>query len=255
MNGLSQTMRAMGLVIITLPVIMVGCGGEPVPAVTVGVDGCASCGMLIDRVNQAAGWIDHGEFVPFCSPGCLLNEHDARRKSASPPPQTALFADYNSEEFSSAAETAFLLTDHLPTVMNGRVICFGSLAAAEGMRQHDDEVVTDWTGYRVQRGEPDAVLETVFGPEGMEPDIVEVNKGDIVLWRSSGQELIEDLDWTIRGYPEVVPPVVAPSGETVELRFMATRPGAGFPIERRSGGGPLGMLKVSGAHTMDEAAQ
>ena len=36
---------------------------------------------------------------------------------------------------------------------------------------------------------------------------------------------------------------------------MATRPGAGFPIESVSDGEPLGMIKVSGAHTADEAAQ
>jgi hypothetical protein len=158
-------------------------------------------------------------------------------------------------QFTTAAETAFLLTDHIPTVMNAGVICFASLAAAEAMRSHEDEVVTDWTGYRVQRGEPDTVLETVFRSDVMEPDVVVVNKGDIVLWRSTGLDLAEDLDWIIKGYPEVQPPVVSVSGASVELRFMATRPGAGFPIEDRSGGQPLGMLKVSGAHTLDEAAQ
>jgi hypothetical protein len=236
-------------------VLLAGCGGDPTPEIMVGIDGCASCGMVIDRVNESAGWIDGGEFVPFCSPGCLLAEHDERRKSGQTLHQTAFFADYREGTFSPAAETAFLLTDHLPTVMNARVICFNSVVAAEEMRLHNDEIVTDWTGYRVLRGEPDTVIETVFGHDGMDPEVVTASKGDIVLWLASGDALEEDLSWFIKGYPEVEPPPVAAAGDQIELRFMATRPGAGFPIERGTDGAPLGMLKVSGAHTADEAAQ
>jgi hypothetical protein len=236
-------------------VLVTGCGGEPTPEIVAGVDGCASCGMVIDRVHEAAGWIEDGQFVPFCSPGCLLAEHDALRKSGQPQSQAVFFADYRDGTFSPAVETAFLLTDHIPTVMNARVICFNSVVTAGDMRQHADEIVTDWTGYRVLRGEPDTVIETVFGPGGMEPEVVTANKGDIVLWRASGEALEEDLNWVIKGYPDVEPPIVAAAGGPTELRFMTTRPGAGFPIEDPSGGEPLGMLKVSGAHTADEAVQ
>lgn len=244
-----------GSVVATLCALLAGCGGAPTPEITVGLDGCASCGMVIDRVNEAAGWIDNGEFVPFCSPGCLLSEFDEARASGEAPPEASFFADYRDGTFSPAGETAFLLTDHVPTVMNGRVICFNSVVAAESAQKHDDEVVTDWTGYRIQRGAPDTVIETVFGPGGMEPDVVMADKGDIVLWRASGVSLDEELSWAIKGYPEVEPPVVTTTGDATEIRFMATRPGAGFPIEDLTGGGTLGMFKVAGAHTADEAAQ
>ncbi len=75
-------------------VLVVGCGGEPKPEIMAGIDGCASCGMVIDRVNEAAGWIEGGDFVPFCSPGCLLAEHDALRKSGQAPPEAVFLADY-----------------------------------------------------------------------------------------------------------------------------------------------------------------
>jgi hypothetical protein len=241
--------------IAVLTVCVAGCGGEPTPGVVAGIDGCSSCGMVIDRVNEAAGWVEAGSFVTFCSPGCLLAEHDALRKSGQSPPQAVYFADYRDRSFSQGPETAFLLTEHVPTVMNARVICFNSVVAAEEMQQHDDEIVTDWTGYRVFRGEPDTVVETVFGPGGMDPDVVTANKGDIVLWRASGEGLDEDRGWIIKGYPEVEPPIIAASGDTTELRFLATRPGAGFPIEDPASGEALGMLKVGGAHTADEAAQ
>lgn len=236
-------------------VLLARCGGQPTPGVVAGIDGCSSCGMVIDRVNQAAGWIEGGDFVTFCSPGCLLAERDARRKSGQPPPQAVYFADYRDGSFLQGSETTFLLTDHVPTVMDARVICFGSVAAAEEMRQHTDEMVTDWTGYRVFRGQPDSVVEVVVGPGGMDPEVVTANKGDIVLWRVRGDGLEEDLRWTIRGYPEVDPPIVAASGEATEIRFLATRPGTGFPIEDATTGEALGMLKVGGAHTADEAAQ
>ena len=235
--------------------LVAGCGGEPTPKVVAGVDGCASCGMVIDRVNQAAGWIDGGQFVTFCSPSCLLAEHDDIRMAGQTPPDALFFANNADGTFSPGVETAFLLTDHRPTVMNARVICFASVVEAEATRQHDDEMVTDWTGYRVQRGTPDTIIETIFGPEGMTPEIVVANKGDIVLWRAGSNDLEGDLAWTIKGYPEVDPPVVVAQGDAAELRFMATRPGAGFPIEELSSGEPLGMLKVGGAHTAEEAAR
>ena len=242
-------------VILLFVVLAAGCGGEPTPEVVAGIDGCSSCGMVIDRVNEAAGWIEGGDFVTFCSPGCLLAEHDALRNSGRVPPQAIFFADHRDGSFSHGTETAFLLTDHVPTVMNARVICFSSIVAAEDMRQHDDEVVTDWMGYRVLRGEPDTVVETVFGPGGMEPEVVRANKGDIVLWRARSEGLESDLSWTIKGYPGVEPPIVAAAGDPSELRFLAIRPGAGFPIEEPASGKALGMLKVGGAHTSDEAAQ
>lgn len=236
-------------------IMIAGCGGEPTPRVVAGIDGCSSCGMVIDRVNEAAGWTEGGEFVPFCSPGCLLVEHDALRKSGHSPPRTVYFADYRDGSFSPGPETAFLLTDHVPTVMHGRVICFNSVVAAEEMQQYADEIVTDWTGYRVLRGVPDTVIETVFSSGGMDPEAVSAKVGDIVLWRVRGDGLEEDIRWTIRGYPEVDPPIVASSGEATETRFLATRPGAGFPIEDPATGKPLGMLKVGGSHTADEAVQ
>ena len=60
----------------------------------------------------------------------------------------------------------FLLTSHRPTVMGSGVLCFGDPAAAEAAREHDDEIVTDWLGYRTARGAPDREVEVSFGPDG-----------------------------------------------------------------------------------------
>ncbi len=234
---------------------IMGCSGEVTPEIIARVDGCRECGMVIDRVDEACGWVHDGEFVTFCSPGCLLEQHDGLRATGKELPVSISFADYNGSGFSVAENTAFLLTDHVPTVMNARVITFASTEAASAMRQHEDEIITDWIGYRVYRGRPDVVVETVFTNEGMEPESVGVAKGEIVLWRATGRGLEEDLNFSIGGYPEVGPATLAAGDGMTEIRFLATRPGAGFPIERTDDGRAIGMLKVSGAHTADEAAQ
>jgi hypothetical protein len=242
-------------VVVSMALLAAACGGEVTPEIFSGLDGCDHCGMVIDRLNEACGWIHDHEFVPFCSPGCLLAQYDAFRASGQELPGQVYFADYEGSGFSLSSETAFLLTNHITTVMNAQVICFSSVIAADAMKQHEDELVTDWTGYRIHRGRPDTVVETVFSPDEMQPEALTVAKGDIVLWRATGENLNEDLAWAITGYPEVVPPMLPKNGDAVELRFMATRPGAGFPIEDLAHAKTYGMLKVTGAHTDEEAAQ
>jgi len=241
--------------LVTAAALLDSCGGAVEPKIVAGIDGCSRCGMVIDQPNQACGWIVDGGFVPFDSPACLLAELDDLRRSGQPPPQEIFFADYRNGELVAADTAAFLLTDHVPTVMNGRVLCFATAAEAAAAKRHDDEMLTDWTGYRRLRGEPDVVIKTAFDADGMRPDVVVASKGDLVLWRAMGEGLDEDLQWVIKGYEEVGPVVVRADGEAVEVRFFAIRPGAGFPIENADSGETLGMLKVSGPHTSDEAAR
>ena len=45
-----------------------------------GIDACRECNMVIDRVNEACGYVGEGEFVTFDSPMCLLRNLDAMRE-------------------------------------------------------------------------------------------------------------------------------------------------------------------------------
>jgi hypothetical protein len=237
-----------------VPVLLLtGCNGNVTPEVVPGIDACNECGMVIDQPGQACGYFSDGEFVTFDSPACLLRSYEALRKTGTEPLPGVHVADYVSAAMHPAETSAFLLTDHRPTVMNGGVLCFADRAAAEAQRKHEDEVVTDWAGFRTARGEPDRVLEVSFGPTGMVPEIVEAAKGELVLWRAQGSGLERDLVIAVKGYPEVGSVVLPASGEPVVFRLRAERPGAGFPVVGDEGK-PLGMLKVSGAHTADEEA-
>jgi len=235
-------------------VIIGGCSGPVRPEVTAGLDACAECNMVIDQVNQACGHAVDGAFIVFDSPGCLLKNHDGMRQSGSEIPTEVWLADYNSADFVPAGQATLLLTDRIPTVMGAGVLSYATRQAAEAARTSADERITDWTDYRRLRGQPDTVVEATVSTTSLTPEMVQVAKGDLVLFRLSAGELDEPITLEIRGYPEIGEIVVAPSEEATELRFYATRPGAGFPI-LGAGDQPLGMLRVTGAHTADEAAQ
>jgi len=234
--------------------ILSGCVRVPEIEVVAGVDVCSECHMVIDRVNQAAGFVQGNKFVTFDSPGCLLRHLESMPKNERPQPADIYLADYRTGFFQSADLSAFLLTSHIPTVMNAEVVVFSDAEGAMNAREHADEMVTDWVGYWTERGTPDTVLEVVFGPGGMEPEIVEAAKDDLVQLRVVGRGLDSDLTLSIRGYPEAGAITIPASGDTVEVRFLALKPGAGFPIGGTQGD-PMGMLRVTGAHTEDEAVR
>jgi hypothetical protein len=232
--------------------MQLACSGAVTSEIAAGIDACQNCNMVVDELHQAGGYVISGEFVPFDSPACLLQSYDALRREGKPLPEAIFLADYKDTSLHPAKDVTFLLTSHVPTVMNSGVICFGSLAAAESMRRFDDERLTDWLGYRTARGEPDRVLAVTFGPEGMSPETVEVSKGELVLWRARSLGLGQDLSFTVKGYPEMEPLVLPASGEVVAFRLLAVRPGTGFPVVRQDDGETLGILKVTGAHTAEE---
>jgi hypothetical protein len=234
---------------------LTGCSGEVTPAVAAGVDSCANCNMVIDEVNQAAGWIQGREFVTFDSPGCLLARYEALRKGGEPLPEGLYFADYQDGTFHTAETATFLLTSHRPTVMGSGALTFGSRAGAETVREHDDETLTDWVGYRTARGEPDREVELTLGPDGLSPDRVEAEKGELVAW--TVRSTVEDGERTIaiKGYPELEPVPIAPGGELTSFRLLASRPGSGFPIVEAGADEVLGVLVVHGPHTADEEAE
>ncbi len=248
------TKAAFALSPLALLLTLTGCVREPKIEVMAGVDVCSECHMVIDQVNQAAGFLRGNEFVTFDSPGCLLRYLESMPKDERPQPADIYLADYRTGFFQSADLSAFLLTSHIPTVMNARVVVFSDADGAMNAREHADEVVTDWIGYRTERGTPDTVLEVVFGPRGMEPEIVEAAKDDLVQLRLVGRGLDSDLTLSIRGYPEAGAITIPASGDTIEVRFLALKPGAGFPIGVPEGD-PMGMLRVTGPHTADEAVR
>jgi hypothetical protein len=149
----------------------------------------------------------------------------------------------------------FLLTSHRSTVMGSGALAFGSEAEATRAREHDDDVVTDWTGYRTARGIPDREVEVSLGPDGMTPERVEVEKGELVAWTARNAADEGKRVVAIKGYPELAPVEITAGEEPVSFRLLASRPGSGFPVVDAGTDQVLGVLVVRGAHTADEEAE
>jgi hypothetical protein len=218
------------------------------------MDACANCNMVITDVNQAAGWIEDGEFVPFDSPGCLLARYETLRHSGEPLPEDLFFADYQNSFFHPAAAVSFLLSSHRNTVMGSGALAFESRAAAEAALEHEDERITDWIGYRTARGKPDREVEVTLGPDGLSPERVEVKKDELVVWTVSNTAEEGERTLSIKGYPELDPVAIVAGEEPTSFRLLASRPGAGFPIVEAGADEALGVLVVQGPHTAEEEA-
>lgn len=246
--------RAIGIAAVIGALTFAGCAGEVRPEIVAGRDVCAECNMVIDRPEQACGFIDAGEFVTFDSPLCLLRHGEALQQEGRRLPDELFFADNVDASFHPVEHMSFVLTDHVPTVMESGALCFANRETAEAAIAHDDERVTDWAGYRLAHGTPDRVIEVRFDSAGQVPDLVESSRGELLLWMATSSGFDRDLIVSIKGYPEVGEITVPASGEPVIFRMKADRPGMGFPVMEAGSDTPLGMLRVNGSHTADEEA-
>jgi hypothetical protein len=208
--------------------------------------------MIIDEVNQAAGYFLDREFETFCSSGCLLRSFEDRREKGLPKPDSVFFADYLGSGFVASESAAFLLTKHIPSVMGWGIICFTDVETAGGHLKHEDETIVDWIGLRTARGKPDRKLSLVFTNDGAIPSVVELRKGELVEWEIKGRELDNDIIVRLRGYEELGDIIVPASGDIIHARLLAMKPGAGFPFVRIGDGEVLGQIRVTGAHTAEE---
>ncbi len=231
--------------------VVAGCDPSREPTIAAGLDACALCGMVIDDERQAGAYVVDREVHTFCSPGCLLKSFESRRKALAEPPERVLFADYEERGLHDAGSMTFLLTDRIPTVMDCGILGF---TAGERARQlsGEGEPVVDWLGLRTLRGELDRSVELALTPEGFDPAVVELAKGELVELAITGRGLGRDEVVRLRGYDELGELVVPASGAAQKVRLLAARPGAGFPLVRTEDGAVLGQIRVAGAHTADE---
>ncbi len=236
----------------TLILLLLGCAGDGEPRIVAGVDGCASCGMVIARQAEAAAFSVDRDLHTFCSPGCLLESYEQRRRSGEAMPERLFFYDDSGGGARSVEEVTFLVTEHLPTVMGWGILAFADAAAAREHVRHGDELLLDWRALRTLRGKVDRGVELVVTEAGLEPAVLELSKNELVECSLRGDGLAADAVLTLRGYEELGEVVVPASGEAVPMRLLASRPGEGFPVVRRADGKVLGRVRVHGAHTAEE---
>ncbi|GBE30577.1 nosL [bacterium BMS3Bbin04] len=242
----------MSLIILSAFLLMFGCAKEAKIEITSGLDACHTCNMNINTLNQAAGMVVGQDFLTYDSPKCLLRDIESLPDSFTLRNSDIYMADYESSELISAESIVMVLTDHVPTVMNGRVVCFSSAEKAAAFVKHDDEIITDWVGFQTLRGTPDLTVEVTLSHYELVPNLIEANKGDLLVVRVHSTSTQQGLQLSVRGYEEVEPVELTADNEYTDIRLLLTKPGAGFPIVDQSGHS-YGMIRVAGAHTEEEA--
>ena len=86
----------------------------------------------------------------------------------------------------------------------------------------------------------------------MEPAVVVFSKNEIIQLEFEKIGQIKNQQFFIRGY-EKVGKFKFPEGESfLTIKMIVDKPGSGFPIMMEGIDQPFGMIKVLGAHTMDE---
>lgn len=228
------------------------CGGGSAPEITAGVDGCVACGMVIDKVNEASGFFADDGFKTFDSPMCMLRFIDQGKSDGKPEPDRIYFADYRTSALTLLDSTFFLLTDHVPTVMHGRVITFSDQSAAIAQKTYDDEMIVDWLGFRTLRGKPDRRIKLQVSEEGFTPDVIVVSKDDVIDLTLQRSDYEDEYSFTIQGYESAGEFKHAAGKEKFSSRIRADKPGAGFAFKRQPDGTVLGTMKVEGSHTPEE---
>ena len=141
------------LIIVTIfsVVFLCNCNIKEKPVIYADVDNCLQCGMVINQVNQGCGYLSNNEFTTFCSPTCLLNKYQSTEKSGRPVVSQVYFADYPTTDLIQADSMLFLLTNHITTVMNSGVLTFHDPDEASSYKKHEDEILTNWRGFRISR--------------------------------------------------------------------------------------------------------
>ncbi|MGB6033664.1 MAG: hypothetical protein WBH55_12585, partial [Bacteroidota bacterium] len=247
------TVRAIPALLALTAILLAGCGGKEGPAIHAGIDECGQCKMVISQTNQAAGYMYGGDFHPFCAPTCLLKAYGEKRRVTGTRKFQLYFADFETGNLLPADSVYFLMTDRLPTVMNSGVLCFSSMEMADARRQLGEESITDWRGFLVARSIPDRTINVVVAKGKLSPEVIVAEKGDIVELKIASEDTEREYIISIKGYEEAGYLMLAKGEGVTSFRLMTDKPGAGFPIINVKDNATMGMIKVHGAHTADEA--
>lgn len=240
------------LLFILLSVFLFCCKADQKPQIQSGIDNCKHCNMIISQTNQACGFFKENNFVTFCSPSCLLADYENLEDKNMIKNTQIYFTDYNTKIFMPSDSTFFLLTKSIPTVMNSGVVCFNSLENAKMLKREPEDIVTDWRKYKVLAGTPDKIIKIKINNFQMNPGVLVFNKNDIIQLEIEKIGHINNILISIKGYEEVGNFIFTEGISFITVKMIADKPGSGFPIMMEGIDQPIGMIKVLGAHTLDE---
>jgi hypothetical protein len=236
------------IISVSLIVILICCTGNDGTEIAFGIDACASCGMVIDQPNEAAGIIVQEEFTAFCNPICMIQEVN-RLKNAGIKTDRRFVSNYQLGKLIDADQAIFFV-GNIPSVMNFGVVTFGNNENALDISSKYPGDILDHTSFRKRFENSDRIVSLSLISSAMEPDKIVAEKNEIFEF------IINATDITglfiIRGYEEQTSIQIRQDGPT-KLKLITTKPGAGFPVYIGDYENPVGQLVVTGSHTVEEA--
>jgi hypothetical protein len=208
--------------------------------------------MVITETNQSCGYFHEDNFATFCSPICLLTEYEYVRKEKTGVKNLIYFTDYESRQFIRSDSTYFLVTNSLPTVMNSGVLTFQSEERAQSLMKKSDEFVTNWKKYQLLAGKPDKIIKVKLNNDSMDPNVFVIKKNHFIQLDIKNMDQLNGKSLIIKGYEEMGTFRFMKEESYLSVKLIADKPGSGFPIILEGIQQPVGMIKVEGAHTLDE---
>ncbi len=238
------------IIIIIAGLLVFGCAGVNEAEIAFGIDNCQSCNMVIDQPKEAAGIMAGGEFYPFCNPICMIHEVN-RLKVNRVKADKIYLSDYEAGGLIPAAGSTFFV-GRIQTVMNYGVVAFADRVVAESLAKSYSGELFSYNEFRSRFENPNKIYTLEIAADGISPAKILADKNDVILLKLN-YNLDRDDELIIRGYQHIKPVKLVLGESPVELKLVADKPGAGFPMELRSHSGISGRLVVQGAHTTEEA--
>ncbi|MBC8402154.1 MAG: nitrous oxide reductase accessory protein NosL [Candidatus Marinimicrobia bacterium] len=238
------------IIIFVAGLLVYGCAGGSEAEIAFGIDNCEACNMLIDQPKEAAGLMLEDGFHPYCNPICMIHEVN-RLKVNRVKADKIYLSDYEAGGL-IPAEGATFFVGRIQTVMNYGVVAFTDRTTAETLTKSYSGELLSYNEFRARYENPDKIFTLKITAVGISPAKILVEKGDVIALKFDYQlETTDEI--LIRGYDDIGPIKLEAGADGAIVKFIADKPGAGFPMELRNYNGFSGRLVVQGAHTTEEA--
>ncbi|MCK5332091.1 MAG: nitrous oxide reductase accessory protein NosL [Candidatus Marinimicrobia bacterium] len=238
------------IIIFVAGLLVFSCAGGNEVEIAFGIDNCQSCNMVIDQPKEAAGLITGGVFYPFCNPICMIHAVN-QLKNAQLKPLLVYISDYEAGGLIRASGATFFV-GQIRTVMDYGVVAFANRNSADALARSYSGELLSYNEFRSRYENPDKIFTLKITAVGISPAKILADKGDVIAFKFDYQlETIDEL--LIHGYDDIGPIKLKAGVDGVIVKFIADKPGAGFPMELRNQQGFSSRLVVQGVHTIEEA--
>jgi len=224
-------------------IFVVSCQMKVEPTITVNVDECEHCTMVLQDIDHGSVLIDSEEQLhTYCSPVCMILEKAKLKTDKSTSPPARYLFDHNSL-IAIPVFDAYIVHGEFNTAMGHGLLAFADKSEADQFANEMDGEILSWNDLRIKFESPDKVVNLSESSQNNE-----VAKNDLVsiIFNNSSPE---EVSINLLGYEFEM--AILPNSEDTAL-FIAAKPGQGFVFQKNNGEN-ISALFVTGDHTSEES--